>query len=69
MPRVCAEGVRRAPANDGWEFKQLADGGATDEAIAIRGYEVERHAQREIIFDTPGDYVVEDEEVESCQVS
>jgi len=55
-------------SNGGWSFKELADGSSPDEALAIRGYQPARHAQRELIFDEPGDYVIEDEEAEggSC---
>jgi len=48
-------------ANAGWSFKGLSAAGKTDEALAIRGYELAKHGHREIIFDEPGDFVVEDE--------
>ena len=54
-------------SNAGWSFKNLSD--SQDEALTIRGYELAQHGQRELIFDTPGEYVVEDEKPESCNVA
>jgi hypothetical protein len=34
----------------------------SDEALAIRGYSLSQNAQRELVFDKPGEYIVEDEE-------
>ena len=55
-------------ANTGWAFKSLW-GRGHDEAIAIRGYNLAKHAQRELIFDRPGVYVIEDPEAETCSVA
>jgi len=57
-------------SNYGWSFKEFADGSNSDETLAIRGYEPMRSAQRELIFEQPGDYVIEDEEPKggSCAV-
>ena len=65
--RVCAGATvvlrRVRVSNAGWSFSRgLSAAAAKDESLAIRGYEVERNAQRELVFDTPGEYVVEDEE-------
>ena len=61
--RLCAGAkltIKHANAkNSGWAFEPLADG-ETDEALTIRGYRLVKHAQREIVFDTPGEYVVND---------
>ena len=73
--RVCAGAsvvLRRVRvSNAGWSFKSLAWGQQAEEAIAIRGYELAQHAQRELVFEMPGEYVVEDEEKEkgSCTVA
>ena len=65
--RVCGRHVAGATvtlksvrvSNAGWSFKPLS--GSTDEALAIRGSELVQKAQREMVFDTPGEYVIEDE--------
>jgi len=63
--RMCAGAnvtLRRVHvANAGWAFKTLW-GSEGDEALDIRGYKVVRQAQRELVFSTPGDYIVEDDE-------
>ncbi len=58
-------------SNPGWSFKEFADGSSSDEALAIRGYEPDRKAQRELIFDHPGEYIIEDEDApaNSCIVA
>jgi UDP-sugar pyrophosphorylase len=72
--RMCAGAnvtLRRVRvSNDGWSFKEVTDGALVDEAIAIRGYQLERTQQREMVFDQPGEYVIEDEESadKSCNV-
>ena len=43
--------------NAGWSFAEYT---GSDEALAVRGYEVVHHDQRELTFDTPGTFVVED---------
>ena len=53
-------------ANAGWSFRSTD--GASDEALAIRGYAPVRTEQRELTFDTPGAYVVDDEEGE-CEAA
>ena len=45
--------------NAGWSFGGL--GKEPPEELAIRGYALEKKAERELVFDEPGDYVVEDE--------
>jgi UDP-sugar pyrophosphorylase len=49
-------------SNAGWSFKSLWGGVGSDEALAIRGYSLSQNAQRELVFDKPGEYIVEDEE-------
>jgi UDP-sugar pyrophosphorylase len=67
--RVCAGAnvtlKRVRVSNGGWAFEQLADG-CEDESLAIRGYKLQKASQREMVFDKPGDYVIEDAEDESC---
>jgi len=48
--------------NAGWAFKEFGEGGSADEALAIRGYELERRETRDLVFDEPGEYTVEDPE-------
>ena len=55
-------------ANSGWSFRSLW-GSGHEEALAIRGYQLAKHAQRELVFDRPGVYVVDDPEDESCTVA
>jgi len=43
--------------NRGWEALSTA-GRDVPEAVAIRGFELVRNETRELVFDTPGDYVV-----------
>lgn len=43
--------------NDGWGAVATA-GRDVPEAIAMRGFELERRATRELVFDQPGDYLV-----------
>ena len=47
--------------NAGWTFKSLW-GNNYDEALLIRGYQLAQHAQRELVFDQPGDYEVVDDD-------
>lgn len=47
-------------SNAGWSFKEITDGSSADEALAIRGYAPKQHAQRELVFDRPGEYVIDD---------
>jgi len=47
-------------ANAGWAFEELAEGEAAPEQLAIRGYKLVKHAQRELVFDAPGEYVVDE---------
>lgn len=54
-------------SNAGWSFKSLW-GAGHDEALAIRGYQLTKHAQRELVFDRPGEYVVEDAEPATCDI-
>ena len=54
--------------NAGWGFRSLW-GSNYDEAIAIRGYQLAQSAQREMVFDQPGDYEVVDAESQSyCSI-
>ena len=46
--------------NAGWELVPLAVGEDAPLAVQIRGFKLVKHAQRELIFDTPGDYVVDE---------
>jgi len=56
-------------SNSGWKFKSFGDGSKVDEALAIRGYRVEKNQQRELVFDRPGEYIIEDEEdASTCTV-
>ena len=60
--------------NKGWRFAPLPAGGgahgagALDESLAIRGYTLVREGQRELVFDTPGEYVVDDGENDACWI-
>ena len=56
-------------SNSGWSFVSLGWGGKAEEALAIRGYQLSQSAQRELNFEKPGEYVVEDEESVSIGVS
>ena len=47
-------------ANAGWAFEELAEGEAAPEQLAIRGYRLARREQRELVFDAPGEYVVDE---------
>jgi len=70
--RMCAGAnvtLRRVRvSNSGWKFQSFADGSKVEEALAIRGFKVQRNQQRELVFDRPGDYVVEDEDESTCTV-
>ena len=61
--RVCPGAkvvLRRVRAsNSGWSFGGL--GTDSPEELAIRGYQLQKKGERELIFDEPGEYVVEDE--------
>ena len=46
--------------NAGWEFVPLAPGGDAPLAVQIRGFKLVKHAQRELTFDVPGDYVIDE---------
>jgi len=47
-------------SNDGWSFRELNGGETVPEPLAIRGYTIEKIAQRELTFDQPGSFVVDD---------
>ena len=55
--------------NSGWSFKSLW-GHNHEEALTIRGYSLAKHAQRELVFDRPGEYVVEDDDTAgACEIA
>ena len=62
-------------SNPGWSFRSFREGATPEEYLAIRGYELDRTSQREMVFDRPGEYVIEDSEADegadggSCNVS
>lgn len=47
--------------NAGWAFVELVDGEDAPEELAIRGYRLEKRAERTLAFTEPGDYVVDDD--------
>ena len=46
-------------SNAGWSFRSL-DHSSDDEALTIRGYQLAQAGHRELVFDEPGEYVVDD---------
>mmetsp|Transcript_29133 Transcript_29133/g.93919 ORF Transcript_29133/g.93919 Transcript_29133/m.93919 type:complete len:623 (-) Transcript_29133:412-2280(-) len=47
--------------NTGWSFQELDPSNASEpEALAIRGYRLVKHQTRELVFDRPGVYTVDD---------
>jgi UDP-sugar pyrophosphorylase len=47
--------------NAGWSFQPLDPSNASEpEALAIRGYRLVKHQTRELNFDRPGVYIVDD---------
>ena len=59
-------------SNSGWSFVSLGWSGKAEEALMIRGYQLSQSAQRELNFEKPGEYVLEDPEREGllskCEV-
>ena len=51
--------------NAGWAFKDLAEGAEVPEPLAIRGYTLVKHGQRELAFDR-GTHVVDDPATLDC---
>jgi len=51
--------------NAGWAFKDLAEGAEAPEPLAIRGYTLVKHGQRELAFDR-GTHVVDDPASVDC---
>lgn len=58
LPRAAIKRLR--VENAGWEFVPLAPGEDAPLAVQIRGFKLIKHAQRELTFDAPGDYVVDE---------
>ena len=51
---------RLQEVNAGWSFRELTDGEDVVEPLAIRGYTILKTDRRELTFDEPGVYVVDD---------
>mmetsp|Transcript_33972 Transcript_33972/g.79536 ORF Transcript_33972/g.79536 Transcript_33972/m.79536 type:complete len:85 (-) Transcript_33972:377-631(-) len=47
--------------NEGWHLVELKEGEEAPEHLAIRGYKLHKRGQRELVFDKPGEYVVDDD--------
>ena len=48
-------------SNAGWSFRELAPDERAPEPVAIRGYKLVPTEARELVFDKPGTYVVDDD--------
>jgi len=48
--------------NEGWSFAEIAEGDEVPEQLSIRGYQLTKLAQREIVYSEPGEYVIDDGE-------
>lgn len=50
-------------SNAGWQFQDLPDSGGASEVLAMRGYDLVRKEQRDIVVSEPGQYIVSDQGV------
>ena len=59
---------RLQEVNAGWSFRELTDGEDVVEPLAIRGYTILKTDRRELTFDEPGVYVVDDSWLNGCSL-